>query len=60
MKTIKKLSFLLAFVITLFAASCSDMDVTPRTNVDDDDDPPIVINPPRPNNAVSSDTLNIG
>lgn len=46
-KSIKKLPILLAFAFTLFAASCSDIDVRPSGGGDDDDDT-IVISPPPP------------
>lgn len=53
-KTLKRLPFLLAFVVTLIVASCSDVDVTPRT---DDDEPPIVIKPtPAPTSNTSDST----
>ena len=58
MKTLKKLPFVLAFVFTLFAAACSDIDVRPSGGGEDDDDP-IIIPPPGPQNA-SSDSTSIG
>ena len=59
-KTLKRLPFLLAFVVTLIVASCSDVDVTPRT--DEDDDPPIVIKPTpvAPSNTSDSTAVAFG
>lgn len=47
MKTLKKLPFLLAFVVTLFAAACTDIDVRPSGGGDDEDEP-IIIRPTPP------------
>jgi hypothetical protein len=57
-KTLKRLPVLFAVVCTLFAASCSDIDVNPRGTGDDDDEP-IIISPPKSTNATSSDTLTV-
>ncbi|HEU5147607.1 MAG TPA: hypothetical protein VFT90_12865 [Chryseosolibacter sp.] len=57
MQKLKKLPFVLAILVTLFTAACSDIDVTPRT--EDDGDTPIPIKP-APSNTVSSDTVSIG
>jgi len=57
MKMLKKLPFLLAFVVTLFAASCSDISVEP-VGIDDDDEPIIIRTPP--NGIVAPDTVTIG
>jgi hypothetical protein len=58
-KTLKKLPILLALVFTLFAASCSDIEVEPVGT--DDEDTPIII-PPKPptQSTASSDSLTIG
>ena len=60
MKTLKKLPILLAFVFTLFAAACSDIDIEPVGTEDDDE--PIIISPTPPSqqSTTSSDTLSIG
>ena len=60
MKTLKKLPFLLAFVVTLFAAACSDIEVEPVGTEDDDE--PIIISPKPPSstNSVGVDTVSIG
>lgn len=58
MQKLRKLPFVLAILVTLFTAACSDIDVTPRT--DDDGEPPIVIRPPAPTSTTSGDTVNIG
>lgn len=55
-KTLKRLPFLLAFVVTLIVASCSDVDVTPRT--DDEDHDPIVIKP-QPSSSTTSDSTTV-
>lgn len=58
----KKLPFLLAFVVTIFAASCSDIDVEP-VHTDGDNGGGISIPPPgggTTNSIVVSDTLSIG
>lgn len=57
MQKLRKLPFVLAILVTLFTAACSDIDVTPRT--DDDDVPPIPIKP-TPTSTVSGDTVVIG
>ena len=59
--TLKKLPFLLAFVVTIFAASCSDIAVEP-VNTEDDNDGPIIITPKPPGSqsAATSDTTSIG
>jgi len=44
MKTLKKLPVLLAFLVTLFAAACSDVSVEPVVGTDDDDEP-IILGP---------------
>lgn len=57
----KKLPFLLAFVVTIFAASCSDIDVEPVHT--DGDGGGISIPPPGGGTTHSiavSDTLSIG
>lgn len=59
-KTLKRLPVLLALVFTLFAASCSDVEIEPVGT--EDDDGPIIISPPKPasSTTTSSDTLSIG
>ncbi len=57
----KKLPFLLAFVVTIFAASCSDIDVEPVHT--DGDGGGISIPPPGgggTQSAVAADTTSIG
>ena len=58
-KTLKRLPVILAVVFTLFAASCSDIEITPRG--DDDDDDPIIISPPKPTSSSSTsiDSLSV-
>ena len=56
MQKLRKLPFLLAILVTLFTAACSEVDVTPRA--DEDDEPPIIIYPK--SGTVSSDSLTIG
>jgi len=46
MKTLKRLPILLAFVLTLFAASCTEVEVEPVGT--DDDNHPIIITPKPP------------
>jgi hypothetical protein len=41
MKTLRKLPLILAFVFTLFAAACTDIEVEPVGTEDDDE--PIII-----------------
>lgn len=58
-KAIKKLPFLLAFVVTMIAASCSDIAIEPVHG--DDDDTPIIIPPPKPgSSATAYDSTAIG
>jgi len=57
MKKLRKLPFLLAILVTLFMAACTEADVTPRN--DDEEEPPIIIKP-TPGSIVSSDTVSIG
>lgn len=57
MQKLKKLPFLLAILVTLFTAACSEVDVTPRN--DDDEDPAIPIPPPSKTNIISIDTVSI-
>lgn len=47
MKTLKRLPLLLAFVVTIFAASCTEVAVEPVGT--EDDNGPIII-PPKPPN----------
>ncbi|MEX2233552.1 MAG: hypothetical protein WD824_15420 [Cyclobacteriaceae bacterium] len=47
MKTLKRLPILLAFVVTIFAASCTEVAVEP-VGTDEDKDPIVI--PPPPNN----------
>ena len=58
MKTLKKLPFLLAFVVTLFAAACSDIEIEPVGTEDDDE--PILLGPEPKGSMTSSDTVSIG
>lgn len=58
MKKLRKLPVLLALVATLFAAACSEIDVTPRTEGEPDEDP--IILPPSKSSTTQSDTLAIG
>ena len=55
----KKLPFLLAFLVTIFAASCSDIDVEP-VHTDPDDGGISIPPPPHPQSAVAGDTTSIG
>jgi len=59
-KTLKRLPVLLMVVFTLFAASCSDIEVEPVGTEDDDD--PIIISPPKPKSttATSIDSVSVG
>lgn len=57
MQKLKKLPFVLAILVTLFTAACSDFDVTPRN---EDDEEPVIIIKPAPSNTASSDTVSIG
>jgi hypothetical protein len=57
MQKLRKLPFILAFVVTLFTAACSEVDVAPRA--DEDDEPP-VLPPPTKSSTISGDTLTIG
>jgi hypothetical protein len=57
MKTLKKLPFLMALVVTLIMAACSDVPIEPVGT--DDDHEPIIIPPPH-RSAVASDSLQIG
>ena len=59
-KTLRRLPVLLAVACTLFAASCSDIEVEPVGT--DDEDNPIVIppKPPAPKTAVAVDSVTIG
>lgn len=58
MKKLKKLPLALAFVCTLFASACSDIDVTPRGGGDDEE--PIIIVPPKQNSQSSDTTAVLG
>ena len=58
MKKLKKLPIVLAMIVTVVAAACSDIDVTPRADGDDDDEP-IVVDPIKSNDS-SADSLSIG
>ena len=55
-KHLKKLPFVLAVVCTLFAAACSDIDVTPRGGGEDDDDTIIISQPPPTQQSQSADS----
>jgi hypothetical protein len=57
MQKLRKLPFILAFVVTLFTAACSEVDIAPRA--DEDNDPPI-LPPPTKSSTTSGDTLTIG
>lgn len=61
-KTLKRLPVLLAVAFTLFASSCSDIEITPQGGGDDDDGDPIIISPPPPTKATAApmDTVSIG
>jgi hypothetical protein len=58
MKKLRKLPFVLAFALAMFAGACSEVPIEP---VGSDDDAPIVIRPKPPGAAIASpDTLAIG
>jgi hypothetical protein len=59
--TMKKLPFLLAFLVTIFAASCSDIDVEP-VHTDPDNEPISIPPPPHGQSAttVAVDSVSIG
>ena len=59
MQKLKKLPFVLAFVVTLFAAACSEIEVDPRTD-GDDDKTEIPLPPPSKSQSTSSDSTLIG
>lgn len=56
MQKLKKLPFVLAFVVTLFAAACSEIEVNPKADGDDDD---TVITIPPPKSSSSTDSTSI-
>ena len=58
MKNLKKLPILLALLVTLFTAACSEIDVNPRGDGDDDDTPIIIA--PKPKSASAMDTTSLG
>ena len=58
-KTLKRLPVLLVIACTLFAASCSDIEVEPVGT--EDDETPIVLPPPKPKQqSTALDSLSIG
>jgi hypothetical protein len=61
MKKLRKLPFVLAFALALFAGACSEVPIEPVGSDDDDD---IIIKPPPPRSSsqepVVIDTLTIG
>jgi hypothetical protein len=59
-KVLKRLPVLLAVVFTVFAASCSDIEVEPVGTEDDDD--PIIISPPKPKSTTTTsiDSVSVG
>ena len=58
MKKLKKLPFVLAFALALFAGACSEVPIEP---VGSDDDDPVVIRPKPPGASTAPlDTLVIG
>lgn len=59
MKKLTKLSLVLAFVCTLFASACSDIDVTPRGG-GEDEDPIIIVQPPKSSSQSSDSTAVLG
>lgn len=56
--TLRKLPFILAFAVTIFAASCSDDMAIEPMHTDTDKEPPLPP-PPSGSNAVSSDTTTV-
>jgi hypothetical protein len=60
MKKLKKLPIVLALIVTILAAACSEIDVNPRNDGDKDGDP-IVVQPPKPSGAYApADSVSIG
>jgi hypothetical protein len=58
MQKLRKLPFILAFVVMLITAACSEVDVAPRA--DEDNDPPVLPPPTKSSTVISGDTLTIG
>ena len=59
MKKLRKLPFVLAFALALFAGACSEVPIEPVGSEDDDD---VRVIPPKPTNSNTAplDTLTIG
>ena len=61
MNKLKKLPIILALIVTVLVAACSEIDVTPRGDGDDEPAPPIVIKPaPTAPASAPADTVSIG
>lgn len=59
MKNLKKLPIVLALIVTILAAACSEIDVTPRNDGDAEPDP-IVLKPRSGGASAPADSLIIG
>lgn len=58
MKNLKKLPIVLALIVTILAAACSEIDVTPRNDGDDELDPIVV--QPKSGTLAPADSTTIG
>ena len=59
MKRLKKLPFVLALIVTVLVAACSEIDVNPRNDDETDPPKPIVIKPAPAPASAPADTVSI-